>query len=174
MFGSFNIGTDYTFTQSESQNDAVSKIKAISSYSGDSVVSEKSKTENEAQKIASISSDANNQVQDGDNVSDYQSASDKKDASITNSFDALAAAVGGVGGKVTKDQLVNYLHSITSNPAVSAENVQEVTFIKGLIAQFDTLSGHSNYITSFVDVNEPQDYKTVTKEQVTPPVDIRV
>lgn len=174
MFGSFNIGTDYTFTQSEKQNNAVSKSKLNLSYFGDSAVSDKANLEVEVKKAASTFSGANNHEHVENSESDYLYNSDGKVNSITNSFDALAAAVGGVGGKVTKDQLVNYLHSLTSNPSVSAENVQEVTFIKGLIAQFDTLSGHTGYITSFTDVREPQDYTTVTQEQVTPPIDIRV
>ena len=197
MFGSFNIGTDYTFTQSESQNEAVNKIKAISSYSGDSVVSEKSDSKVEAKKVAPKNSDSKNvdthvsadktkkdssapqikllgQGNGEDNNSDYLYNSDGQAVSITNSFDALAAVVGGVGGKVTKDQLVTYLHSLTANPSVSADHVEEVTFIKGLIAQFDTLSDKTGYITSFNGIKEPQDYTTVTKEQVTPPVDIRV
>lgn len=175
MFGSFNIGTDYTFTQSEKQNTPVSKSKLNSSYFGDSAaVSDKPDVHTEARAVASAVSDANNHVHADDNGgSDYQLKSGKN-VSITNSFDALAAAVGGVGGKVTKEQLMNYLHSLTADPSVSAENVETVTFLKGLIAQFDTLSGNTGYITSFADVKEPQDYRTVTPEQVTPPVDIRV
>lgn len=173
MFGSFNIGTDYTFTQSEKQSTPVSKSKLNASYFGDSAVSEKPDVNTEARAVASAVSDANNQIHDEDNGSDYQLKSTKS-VSVTNSFDALAAAVGGVGGKVTKEQLINFLHSLTSDPSVSSENIEEVTFIKGLIAQFDTLSGHSDYITSFADIKEPQDYATVSKEQVTPPIDVRV
>lgn len=175
MFGSSNIGTDYTFTQSDTQNTTASKPKLTLSKLGADSVSGRDSLEVELKKTASQVSDANNHsVQSEDVTSDYMYHSDGKAASITNSFDALAAAVGGIGGKVTKDQLTSYLHSLTANPKVSAENLQEVTFIKGLIAQFDTLSGNGNYITSFADIKEPQDYKTVTKEQVTPPIDIRV
>lgn len=175
MFGSSNIGTDYTFTQSDTQNTTASKSKPTPSKLGAGSVSGRDSLEAELKKVASQVSDANNQSAKSEDVAnDYMYHSDGKAASITNSFDALAAAVGGVGGRVTKDQLTSYLHSLTSDPKMSAENLQEVTFIKGLIAQFDTLSGHSNYITSFADIKEPQDYKTVTKEQVTPPIDIRV
>lgn len=203
MFGSFNIGTDYTFTQSEQQNIVVNKSKLDSSYVGAVDVSKKVEADKKIKKPASdilndsdvsganaskhaTSTDKTKKASAGpeikllgqdhgeDDNSDYLYNSDGKATSVTNSFDALAAAVGGVGGKVTKDQLISYLQSLTSDPSVSAENAQEVTFIKGLIAQFDTISDNVDYITSFADIKEPQDYKTVTKDQVTPPVDIRV
>lgn len=203
MFGSFNIGTDYTFTQSEQQNIVVNKSKLDSSYVGVVGVSKRDEADKKIKKPASdILNDSDvsganasqqstsmdktkkgssnpeikllGQDHGEDDNSDYLYNSDGKATSVTNSFDALAAAVGGVGGKVTKDQLISYLQSLTSDPSVSAENAQEVTFIKGLIAQFDTISNDVDYITSFADVKEPQDYKTVTKDQVTPPVDIRV
>lgn len=185
MFGSFNIGTDYTFTQSDTANTAANKPAFDPSQKGTANVSGRDSIEAQLKKAASSFSRANKSSNDNnvkssdsdlstDSEADYLYHSDGKSGSVTNSFDALAAAVGGIGGKVTKDQLVSYLHSLTTNPKVSAENLQEVTFIKGLIAQFDTLSGDGTYITSFDGVNEPQDYKTVTSEQVTPPVDIRV
>lgn len=174
MFGSFNIGTDYTFTQSDNQDKAVSKSKVDSNNFGDSNVTEKPDLKTEVKKDTSVIPVVKNPTKDTSNESDYKLLSDKASASITNSFDALAAAVGGVGGRVTKDQLVSYLHSLTSDPSTSAENIQEITFLKGLIAQFDTISGSSGYITSLEGMSEPQDYKTVTKEQVTPPIDIRV
>lgn len=177
MFGSFNIGTDYTFTQSDTQN-ATASAKPDSSKPGASNVSDRGSLEAALKRTASSVSRANNSrnsnVSSAVTEASYLYNSDGKAASITNSFDALAAAVGGVGGKVTKEQLIDYLHSITANSNSSAANLEEVTFIKGLIAQFDTLSGHSGYITSFEDIKEPQDYKTVTKDQVTPPIDIRV
>lgn len=176
MFGSFNIGTDYTFTQSETQNKAVSKTKLNSSYFGDGAVSGKSDLKPEAKIAAPEVSDVNNNspsVEDNKG-NDYKLLSNKTSASIANSFDALAAAVGGVGGRVTKDQLISYLHSLTSDPSVSAENVETVTFLKGLIAQFDTLSGNGSYITSLAGAREPQDYTTVTVDQVTSPIDVRV
>lgn len=177
MFGSFNIGTDYTFTQSDTQNTAVSNSKIDLSNLGAKSVSGRDSLEANLRKAASTFARVNNNRNNTSSVAsegDYLYNSDGKAGSITNSFDALAAAVGGVGGKVTKDQLVSYLHSLTSSPKVSAENLQEVTFIKGLIAQFDTLSENGDYITSFNGVNEPQDYTTVTSEQVTPPIDLRI
>lgn len=174
MFGSFNIGTDYTFTQSDNQDKAVSKPKVDSSKFGDSNVTEKPDLKTEVKKVTSEVSVVNKKPSDDNSESDYKLLSDKTSASVANSFDALAAAVGGVGGKVTKDQLISYLRSLTSDPSVSAENIETVTFIKGLIAQFDTISGDGTYITSLQGMDEPQDYTTVTKEQVTPPIDIRV
>lgn len=177
MFGSFNIGTDYTFTQSDTQSTTANTSKIDLSNLAAKSVSGRDSLEADLKKAASTFARVNSNKSSASSVEsegDYLYNSDGKAGSITNSFDALAAAVGGVGGKVTKDQLVSYLHSLTSSPKVSAENLQEVTFIKGLIAQFDTLSENGTYITSFVGVNEPQDYTTVTSEQVTPPIDIRV
>lgn len=177
MFGSFNIGTDYTFTQSDTQSTTASNPKVDLSNLGAKSVSGRDSLEADLRKAASTFARVNNSKNNASSVAsegDYLYNADGKAGSITNSFDALAAAVGGVGGKVTKDQLVSYLHSITADVATSAENFQEVTFIKGLIAQFDTLSENGNYITSFNGVHEPQDYTTVTSDQVTPPIDIRV
>jgi len=196
MFGSINTGTDYTFTQSETQNSAINKSKAISSYFGNSGVSKKAVVREETKKVAVEAPDTKNVALESVHATkngssapeikllgqgngeeaniDYLYNADGKAASITSSFDALAAAVGGVGGRVTKEQLVEYLHSLKSNPSVGADNIQEITFLKGLIAQFDLMSNDAGYITSLAGVNEPQDYTTVTKEQVTPPVDIRV
>lgn len=194
MFGSFNTGTDYTFTQSDPQNKIVNTLKGLSSYFGNVGVSKKSDVKEKTENIDSQPTKTPNNADSVDNikkdssspeikllghgqeeeVNDYLYNSDGKVSSITSSFDALAAAVGGVGGRVTKEQLIAYLQSLTSNPSVSAENITEITFLKGLIAQFDLLSDDSDYITSFAKVKEPQDYKTVTTEQVTLPIDIRV
>lgn len=177
MFGSSNIGTDYTFTQSDTPSTAVNKPTFNPSQVGTASVSDGDSLKVELKKAASSFSRANkssNNVSNTDSEGDYLYHSNGKTGSVTNSFDALAAAVGGIGGKVTKDQLVSYLSSLTSDIATTAENFQEVTFIKGLIAQFDILSGDGNYITSFSGVGEPQDYTTVTQEQVTPPIDIRI
>lgn len=95
--------------------------------------------------------------------------------SITNSFNTLAAAVGAVGNKITKDQLISYLQSLISNSkSNSSVTSDEIAFIKNLIAQFNTLSDGSDYITSLAGTKEPQDYSTITLAQVTPPIDIRV
>lgn len=197
MFGSINAGTDYTFTQSEAQVNTVNKSKIISKYFGNNGVSQKpnsevnNKNSNTKSPSKSISTDDNGSLKKNENNSDvpqikilgqgqdddgndYLYNSDGKAQSITNSFDALAAAVGGIGGKITKEQLVSYLHSLTSDVGTSAANAQEVTFIKSLIAQFDSLSGGTSYITSLDGAKEPQDYKTITKEQVTLPIDVRV
>lgn len=96
------------------------------------------------------------------------------DTAVITSFDTLAAAVGASGNKITKDQLLSYLESLTSNIANSSANYTQITFLKNIIAKFDTLSDGGKYITSLDGVNEPQDYETVTPEQVTPPIDIRI
>lgn len=93
---------------------------------------------------------------------------------IPTSFAELAAMIGGAGGKVTKDQLNSYLKSLTSGTSGQMANAAELTIVKNLIAQFDDLSGGAGFIKSSADLSEAQDYETVTVEQVTPPVDIRV
>lgn len=95
-------------------------------------------------------------------------------STVITSFDTLAAAVGASGNKVTKDQLMSYLESLTTDIASNSSDYTQISFIKNLIAKFDTLSDGGKYITSLDGVNEPQDYETVTKEQVTPPIDIRI
>lgn len=95
-------------------------------------------------------------------------------APITSSFDVLAAEVGAIGGKISKNQLMSYLQSLTSSNSTTPADSQAIAFVKNLIAQFDKLSDGTDYITSFSGANDIQDYKTVTKDQVTSPVDVRV
>lgn len=95
-------------------------------------------------------------------------------STIITSFDTLAAAVGASGNKITKDQLLSYLESLTSDIANSSANYTQITFLKNIIAKFDTLSDGGKYITSLDGINEPQDYETITPAQVTPPIDIRI
>lgn len=94
--------------------------------------------------------------------------------SIMNSYGALAAAVGANGRGVTKMDLMTYLQKLSSGSSEKTNDAEVIAFLKNLIAQFDALSGGNEYLTSLTGVKEPQDYSTVTKEQVTPPVDIRV
>lgn len=95
---------------------------------------------------------------------------------VPNSFNALAAALGNSSSKITKLELITYLQTLQSKEE-HLDNIvksQEIAFIKNLIANFEVLSNGTDYITSLDGVNEAQDYRTITKEQVTPPVDIRV
>lgn len=96
-----------------------------------------------------------------------------KVSSIMTSFDALAAEIGAVNNKISKEQLDSYLKSLQSEES-GTDVTQAIAFVKNLIARFDSLSGGADYITSYVGIKEPQDYKTVTQEQVTFPIDIRV
>lgn len=98
----------------------------------------------------------------------------KKSSDVANSFDVLAAEIGAVGGRITKEQLASYYQHLMTNFQSGQDNTQAVIFVKNLLAKFDTLSDGADYITSLQGMNEPQDYKTVTKEQVTPPIDIRI
>lgn len=112
-------------------------------------------------------------AKDSDN-SDVGLLNKEANYSIMNSYGALAAAVGANGRGVTKMDLVTYLQKLSSGSSKEANNAEVIAFLKNLIAQFDTLSGGEEYLTSLTGVKEPQDYSTVTKEQVTPPIDLRV
>lgn len=92
-----------------------------------------------------------------------------------NSFASLAAAMDVSNGKITKDQLVSYLNSLKTDKSVDyASKACEITMLKNLIAQFGMLSNGEDYITSLSGLTEAQDYTTVTPEQVTSPIDLRV
>lgn len=95
---------------------------------------------------------------------------------VPSSFQELAVAVGAAGGRVTKEQLKSYLQSLTLTSASGSTSVSvaDITLVKNLIAQFTELSGGTGYITSLKGANEAQDYTTVTSDQVTLPIDIRV
>lgn len=93
--------------------------------------------------------------------------------SIMSSYGALAAAVCANSRGITKMDLITYLQKISSGVKGSADD-KVIAFLKNLIAQFDSLSEGGEYITSLSGAKEPQDYSTVTKEQVTSPIDLRV
>ena len=97
---------------------------------------------------------------------------DGKVSFVTNSFDSLVVAVGASGNKLTKGQIISYLQKLTSDN--SNDNSKEIAFLKTLIAKFDTLANGGEYISSFYGMNDAQDYSTITTEQVTPPIDIRI
>lgn len=109
-----------------------------------------------------------------ENTNDYKLSTDGSSSSSINSFESLTAAMGINSDKITKTQLLAFLQKLSSSASKDDDNNQEIAFIKRIIANFDTLSTDGEYITSLNKVNEPQDYKTVTQEQVTPPVDIRI
>ncbi len=97
---------------------------------------------------------------------------DGKVSFVTNSFDSLVVAVGASGNKLTKGQIISYLQKLTSDN--SNDNSKEIAFLKTLIAKFDTLANGGDYISSFYGMNDAQDYSTITKAQVTSPIDIRI
>lgn len=196
MFGTTSVSSEYTFTGSQAST--ISIESAISSYSGHSGAT---KTSSSGHGTAKTSAPQQN-VQTGSNSNSVATNSITKEKSadsesvellinkggdddsleidygsddistITTSFQALAAAVGSTNSKVSKGQLVALLRSLTSQDATA--NADEITFLKTLLATFDTLSNGGDYITSFGGVNDTQDYETVTLEQVTPPIDIRI
>lgn len=192
MFESVNTNLNYTFTQSENSNTLFSYKTKKSSASGEDVVVSKNNkapatTYNNVKTIESGNIDTSKnadtsepqvitlgQSNDEDDGSEYLYSSENNSTNITNSFDALSAAVGGINGKVTKEELETYLQSLKSNASSSAENAQTIAFLKGLIAQFDVLSGGAGYITSLTGANDAQDYETVTSDQVTPPISLNI
>lgn len=117
---------------------------------------------------------------DGISSHDYKLSYDGKASSIMNSFESLAAAMGVSDNKITKSQLLAYLQTLsaesstTESVADKTQKSKEIAFVKGLIARFDTLSDGGDYITSLNEVNEPQDYTTVTQQQLQSPIEILV
>lgn len=181
MFGSVDINSDYTFTQSEKQIPLGNISEALSSYLGNSFVLKTTK-----EKAVSTDSDTKAESKDETSKAEETFGNDSEEdeavtgigyghsSPITTSFHSLAAATGAVGNKISKNQLISLLQSLTSATAQSDANLQEIAFIKNLIAQFEKLAEGSDYITSIHEVKEPQDYETVTPEQVTPPIDLRI
>lgn len=197
MFDAANISPDYTFTQSERRAYTGNISQALSSYLGGFGVKKTDEDSNEDEKNGILSnitkkkdkkSEDIKTSNDKDKAEDYSTINDEEDASsdvylsvngtefdsITTSFSSLAAAVGTSNGKISKAQLVALLETLSGKKAASDENKKEIAFVKELIAKFDTLSKGTTYITSLEGLKEPQDYETVTQEQVTPPIDIRV
>ncbi len=87
---------------------------------------------------------------------------------------SLAAAVGANTDKISKEQLIVLLQSLMAEDSSLEDKAKEIAFVKNLIAKFDTLSDGASYITSLSGADEPQDYETVTPEQVTSPIDLRI
>ncbi len=196
MFGSINTDPAYTFTQSENRQATIQTLKLLSNYFGEDGVQQKGqiknfvddskKTDSNKTQIASFDEDENEltdseQVQspfsdedDDDEGLNPSLSYDGKTSSITTSFQSLAAAIGSSNERVTKEQLIALLQSLASNGTKDSDAVKEITFVKNLIAKFDVISDGEDYITSFNGINEPQDPSTVTKEQVTFPIDIKV
>lgn len=117
---------------------------------------------------------------DGISSHDYKLSYDGKASSIMNSFESLAAAMGVSDNKITKSQLLAYLQTLAAESTTTesitdkAQKSKEIAFVKGLIARFDTLSDGGDYITSLNQVNEPQDYETVTPQQLQSPIEILI
>lgn len=188
MFGSMGISSEYTFTETENRTFTENISKALSSYIGNSRVSKtgqdktnqnilKHKTDNDIQSESELKNDSN----DAENILGKKSEDDEtiginygSSSTIVTSFETLAAAAGAIGNKISKTQLIELLQSLTAGNANGEDNLREIAFVKNLIAKFDSISKGSDYITSLDGVNEPQDYETVTPEQVTPPIDLRI
>lgn len=185
MFGQMQVSSDYTFTQSENLN-TTNTTKSSSSHSGDRAVLKLAQSKNSEaayktnkKNTSTIDNTDNNSDNQVEGIS-TQDQSDKEDQEnieiiygngVPTTVGELAAIVGGRGDKVTKEQLMSYLKSVSSGESA---NVNTITIVKNLIAQFDALSDGSGYIKSFSGIKEPQDHETITKEQVTSPIDIRV
>lgn len=117
---------------------------------------------------------------DGISSNDYKLSYDGEASSIMNSFESLAAAMGVSDNKITKSQLLAYLETLSAESSTidsvadKTQKSKEIAFVKGLIARFDTLSNGGDYITSLNQVNEPQDYETVTQQQLQSPIEILI
>lgn len=177
MFGSVSMNSDYTFTQSENRVFTTNISKALSSYLGKSVLP-KTGQDNKIGNKNKDSEDLSLQLGEnlnGDSEDDgLPSINYGSSSTIITSFEGLAVAVGAVGDKISKDQLLALLQALMSKGSSSQDNSKEIAFVKNLIAKFDALSKGADYITSLNGVNEPQDYETITPEQVTSPIDLRV
>lgn len=191
MFGSINTDPAYTFTQEDRQV-KIDRLKLLSNYFGESGVQQKGQINSVIKKpsdevtVDSIKKDENDEeleelkegatelFDDEEQEDGFGLMYDGKASSITVSFDSLAAAIGSPNDKVTKEQLIALLQSLSSESSENPDAAKEATFVKNLIAKFDTISGGEKYITSFNGVNEPQDYTTVTSAQLTHPIDIRI
>lgn len=196
MFDSVNTNPDYTFTNSENRLGTNETLKILTKFFENADTNKNGQLHSIAQKTAERlpANDQSNLIKktkDKDKESDFEVSKlfqrdddsedennqllfDGKTSSITVSFDSLAAAVGASDDKVTKSQLIAFLQVLVSKTDKGEDKNSEIAFLKSLIAKFDTLSKGEDYITSFQGVKDPQDYTTITKEQVTPPIDIRV
>lgn len=196
MFDSVNTNPDYTFTNSDNRLGTNETLKILTKFFENADSNQNGQLHSVAQKTAERlpSSDQANLIKktkDKDKESDFNVSNlfkkdedsedennqlliDKKTSSITVSFDSLAAAVGASDDKVSKSQLIAFLQILMSEKDKGEDKNSEIAFLKSLIAKFDTLSKGEDYITSFHGVKDPQDYTTITKEQVTPPIDIRI
>ncbi|MDD3437140.1 MAG: hypothetical protein PHC64_08330 [Candidatus Gastranaerophilales bacterium] len=203
MLGSFNTNLDYVLNQPDNQLLTLNTAKNLSKYFGSVDVSEKYKKKSvldeestDTDNVVSFNKKLNDTSAEKTNDEskpkvinifdeeegyddDYGFTYDGKVSIATNSFETLAAAIGATGDKITKGQLIAYLQTLVAEENAKGisgadEKAKEITFVKNLIAKFDTLSNGEDYITSLEGANELQDYTTITTEQVTPPVDIRV
>ena len=191
MFDSVNITPDCTGTfralsgnisqalSSYIGNIDVSKFNQKVLIQGDdstnSANSSKKSDNNQSSDLVEVDDYAIDNIgSDDDEDSEYTSILNGSDSSITTSFDSLAAAVGASTDKVSKEQLFALLQSLISSNSSADDKTEEITFLKNLIAKFDTISDGANYISSFNGIDEPQDYETITQDQVTSPIDLRV
>lgn len=186
MFKKLSSGSK-TFAAHSSKNSAPSVKTSTDSDSSDNKISTsninsdletdtETNTENNVSYLYPKTKKADNSIKlkygHRDEEEDFSFKSES--SGITTSFQALAAAIGTSGAKITKEQLMTYLQSLTSSQSNGQDNTAEITFLKNLIAKFNTLSDGSEYITSLQGANDAQDYTTVTAEQVTSPIDIRI
>ena len=180
MFDSAGISSDYTFTKT----DEGSLVNISSSgFSGDLGKVGVAKTYTPPIPAPSTplpsSKDSGAPAHQATNGSaalseDEELFLDSAKSYITGSFNALASEVGSTGGKIKENQLIAYLKTLMDTSEQGFDNTEEIAFVKNLIANFSTLSNGAGYITSFNGLKDAQDHRTVTKAQVTPPIDVRV
>lgn len=150
-----NSGSDKT------ENDSLNYLKKINGDEGSNIVYGSKKKDSEIiigkkKKDSEVLSYGSKHSDDSDTE-----LLEDTNYSIMSSYGALAAAVGANSRGVTKTDLMNYLQKLSSGSAGKTNNAEVIAFLKNLIAQFDTLSGGDEYLTSLTGVKEPQDYYTV-------------
>ena len=129
--------------------------------------------------------------------------SSSSSSAISDLFTSLSDATDSDSSGISKDDLVSYLKSLvssltsaesasdtstststtasstdsTSSTTSTTDLANEIKFITNLLVNFDTFSGGSDKITSssfYSALKEPQDVSTITSDQLTSPIDIRV
>lgn len=188
--GNTSSSVDYTFTTLDKQQSDVDLLKK---HSDASIGDEKKHVEkgqtrflkhllknkygSSVDKTVSkddVDDDVQKLLHDKENSVEMDMSSEDDAGSITGSFYTLAAAAGANARGVTKQDLFSLLQKLSSGKSKGSASIKDITFIKNLIAKFDSISGGEPYINSLNGMDEPQDPETVTKAQVTPPIDIRI
>ena len=164
------IGSHHSDSNSDDAlNNGIIRDDSADETSNVSYIHAKTKEAKDAKKDDSMP-----HIRYGSHTNEEEFFYDGKASPPISSFDSLAAEIGAIGDKISKEQLVSYLNTLTSDGKSVSNNSTQIAFVKNLLAKFYTIASGQEYITSLTGLNDAQDYRTVTKEQVTPPFDLRV